>query len=163
MGRDEGPVVMRKLIYIIIIGVAGYLAYANFGGEIAKVLPASMFTTEVPQEFRGRYISDLRTNADFLRNKSGFKPAIINQLLADTGKERIEIKSTSIISSTPGGVEDIELKVLETGPGYMRVLSHNKTLDRDLIHSVTLDGDGIWVASDDIIPGLRERYRRIDR
>ena len=158
---------MKKLLYLAIIVGAGYFLFHKFETEIFNAVPQEVrrkiFSVEIPVEYRGKFISDLKANTDWIRAQP-YNTKVKNLLISLTGKLTIDVGARATTYVQDGKVVVDEEELVEKGPGYIVVeyySEHAKGLSRS---RVELDGDGFWIYPEEFqekLPGFKERFRRI--
>ena len=159
---------MKKLLYLAVILGAGYFLFQKFETEIFNAVPQEIrrkvFSVDIPVEYRGKFVSDLKANTDWIRQQN-YKPKVQSILISVTGKQTIEIGARESITTYQGKAVPSTDEVVEKGPGYIVVGGYDEGKDKFVRTRLEKDGDGFWIFPEELrerIPGFKERYRRVE-
>jgi len=155
---------MRKLILLIVILGAGWLAYqfdavrtavSPVTTAVFNVTPAFLqrfiFSTKFPPGYQGLYLADPAANAAWSRQQQYLSQP------QPTGRRQVELRPRYLVSQAHATVTVEPIAVIEKGENFVVVeyISHGGR------SRIERDDDGIWISFDEIAPGYKERYRKL--
>jgi hypothetical protein len=156
--------IKRLLLLLFLLLVSGFL-YLVQTGELRYVLDEirSVRETDVPAEFKGKYVVDVAATRRYIRNSRIINPKAKNKLSEWMEAETMQIRRASMIGTSESGSETIRfrVRVIEKGPNWMVFQNASEYYEgRPIVVRVDKDATGLWF-SPLALKGLKFRYTKL--
>lgn len=156
--------IKRLLLLLFLLMVCGFI-YLIRTGELRYVLDEirSVRETDVPKEFYGKYVMDVATTRQYIRNSRVINPKAKQKLSEWMEAETMQICRASMIGTSESGKETIRfrVRVVEKGPNWMVFQNASEYYEgRPIVVRVDKDATGLWF-SPLALKGLRFRYTKL--
>ena len=152
---------MKNLIYLAIIATGGYFLWPYIEPPIFNALPKEIrrriFSVEVPAAFRGKYVSDLKTNENW---KWQFNLNLHSKELMNkpAGKQAIEIGAWEMRIPILGRTVTDQVELVRKGKDFIVLEYYDTRVGKVGQRAVQRDDTGLWVADGEGKKGTVTHY-----
>ena len=152
---------MKKLVYLLVIGAAGYFLFPYIEPLIFNFLPQEIrrkvFSVEVPKSFRGRYAEDLKVNENW---KWQYGLNLHSKAIMAASNQRVmELKAVEMRFPVMDRVDAAKVELVAKGKNYIVLEYYDHRMKQMNRRRLERDDGGVWVIYEEPRQ-TRQRYFR---